>query len=519
MPSTSRRLARRSATIGPLTLAVVLAMPGTGHSAPGDLDLGFGGSSHGRVTFDLGAVTGLAVQPNGGIVVVADSPDATGVQAKARRFTADGRRDGDFGTTTLPTGLGAVALATAAVSQPDGRVIVVGTVPDAGGSNDIAVWRITRSGALDTSFGGDGLVQLGTAGSDTASDVALDAQGRTVVVGTSDNGDPDIAAARLTPGGAPDPTFNAGRMLVLPNPGLDSAGAVALQSDGQIVVGGLDHGIQGNAVLRITPGDAATPAALDKSFGGGDGVADVAGAIPTNSPDVAITSNGNILVLEAEASTSGALGDIDASVVQLDGAGVVDKVFGAADGTGARIAVPDVNTVAASALTVMPNGGVVVAGAVLDAGQRAFVAKFRSSGRPDVRMGTGGVRMLRADEGLAAVTALVDGRIVATGNVGADGVHNVLYRLRGDLRAPLCGGTKATIVGTRASDRLVGTRHPDVIAGLGSGDTITGLGKDDVICGGRGSDHLLGGRGNDRLIGGPGRDSLRGGPGRDLETP
>ncbi len=81
--------------------------------------------------------------------------------------------------------------------------------------------------------------------------------------------------------------------------------------------------------------------------------------------------------------------------------------------------------------------------------------------------------------------------------------------------ARLCGGKKATIVGTPRADRIRGTARRDVIAALGGDDVVRGLGGADLICGGAGRDTLRGGAGRDRLLGGAGRDRLFGGLGRD----
>lgn len=89
---------------------------------------------------------------------------------------------------------------------------------------------------------------------------------------------------------------------------------------------------------------------------------------------------------------------------------------------------------------------------------------------------------------------------------------------------PRCAGHTATIIGTRAPDRLVGTSGRDVIVGRGGADIILGLGGDDVICGGGGDDSIDGGPGNDVILGNAGDDYLdgaggidqpRGGPGAD----
>ena len=75
---------------------------------------------------------------------------------------------------------------------------------------------------------------------------------------------------------------------------------------------------------------------------------------------------------------------------------------------------------------------------------------------------------------------------------------------------PLCGGKKATCVGTPGHDLILGTDKDDVIMSMGGDDVVHGDAKDDIICGGMGNDSLMGARGNDTLYGGPGDDWLFG---------
>jgi len=538
------RLRRRVAVVGAvLSLGTVLVAADVASAAAGDLDLGFGGAGHGRVEFDLGGsgsvkLAGMAVQPDGGLVSVGTDLVPGGFdEAMAYRLHPDGTPDTRFGKVRLPHPSGTSALAEAAVAQPDGKIVVAGSIYTPGVTSDMAVWRLTRTGKLDTSFDGDGLVTVSVVAgsSEFASDVALDPQGRIVVAGATSlaGGDDDFALARLTATGAPDGTFNGGAaFFVHTHPGFDGAQSVAVQSDGEILLAGT-YGIE-NAVLRITPGTASTAALLDGTFGGGtfpagSGIADVPGTASILHTDVAVTAHGAIYVFDQVFHG----GHVVGTVVRLLRDGSVDDGFGAADGTGAHLVPADGVDFFVDKLAVLPGGGVV---AVEDDGGRFFIAKLRANGNPDTGMGRRGIKKLGDLDALGggiAVAALPDGRIVAAGELATAADTGLAYRLLGDFKAPSCGGKKATITGTTAPDRLVGTRRVDVIAGLGGGDRITGTGKGDIVCGSRGRDHLaggagadyllgqsghdtlLGGTGDDRLIGGPDHDRLNGGPGRD----
>ncbi len=80
---------------------------------------------------------------------------------------------------------------------------------------------------------------------------------------------------------------------------------------------------------------------------------------------------------------------------------------------------------------------------------------------------------------------------------------------------PRCGGSPATLVGTRGDDTVLGTGGPDVIFGHDGDDLLRGFGDDDTLCGANGDDELRGGPGDDDLRGGPGLDELKGQVGDD----
>ena len=89
-------------------------------------------------------------------------------------------------------------------------------------------------GDLDPTFGTDGIVQTNVGSPSGANDLVIQPDGKIVVVGSPPYGG-NMALARYLPDGSLDPTFGSGGIVVGP-PGI--ANAVALQADGDIVVGG-----------------------------------------------------------------------------------------------------------------------------------------------------------------------------------------------------------------------------------------------------------------------------------------
>lgn len=172
---------------GRIVLAGYLTVSGTNQialarfNANGTLDTGFGAS--GRVTTSLGLTNAyghsLALQPDGGIVVGGAAAFGFDDFLLAARYTTNGAPDTTFGAGGLSLVPRAWGVATAV--QPDGKIIVVGT-----STNDVGLFRFTAAGALDATFGNGGRVQTQfSIAADSASDLALQADGRIVVAGSA----------------------------------------------------------------------------------------------------------------------------------------------------------------------------------------------------------------------------------------------------------------------------------------------------------------------------------------------
>jgi uncharacterized delta-60 repeat protein len=210
-------------------------------------DASFGGGD-GIVTTDFGleaaAPGDVAVQPDGNIVVagfkrVMGDP----LRIVVARYTTDGSLDSGFGvggTTTTRIGLSATASSLALASN--GKIVVAGTA-QLRDQDDFCVARFRSDGTLDVRFGGDGKVTTDLGGStDRGSDVAIQQDGRIVVVGQASGTatkSPDFGIVRYLPRGVLDRTFSGdGKVRTDFKDEEDWAGAVAIQGNGKIVVGG-----------------------------------------------------------------------------------------------------------------------------------------------------------------------------------------------------------------------------------------------------------------------------------------
>jgi uncharacterized delta-60 repeat protein len=186
----------------------------------------------------------------------------------AAACAADGDIDTSFGTGGLAlTGLtdASGASACAPLVQPDGKIVTCATrLLNGSSGSDFLVARFNADGTPDTSFSFDGQLTIdfdNGAGSDLASALALQADGKIIVVGSTKAstapGTGDFAIARLDADGSLDTTFGAGTGKTTvafdlnAGAGNDTAASVALQADGKIVVAGSAE-IAGGAVFALT---------------------------------------------------------------------------------------------------------------------------------------------------------------------------------------------------------------------------------------------------------------------------
>ena len=146
--------------------------------------------------------------------------------------------------------------------QSDGMLILAGAAENL--SDDVGLTRVTSIGSLDT-FGSGGRVYWDSGwGDDHGWDVAVQSDGKIVVVGTSRLESANhLTVLRFDKDGTPDTAFGYNGYSII-NFGVNSEGkAVAIQPDGKIVVAG-DTTISDVAVARLDGNGV-----LDSTFGNG----------------------------------------------------------------------------------------------------------------------------------------------------------------------------------------------------------------------------------------------------------
>ena len=189
------------------------------------------------------SIAALALRPDGRIVAAGQRVHLTNYDFALAQYNPDGSLDSTFGSNGLVDTEFTVEadFIRGMALQPDGKIVVAGHTGQVG-FRDIALARYSADGSLDPSFSGDGklVMAIGT-GDDEAHDVLVQPDGKILLAGISAvNNDYEFMLARRNPDGSPDTTFGGGDGNVTTKIGAfdSSAYAVLLQWDGKIVVGG-----------------------------------------------------------------------------------------------------------------------------------------------------------------------------------------------------------------------------------------------------------------------------------------
>jgi uncharacterized delta-60 repeat protein len=227
-----------------------------------------------------------------------------------------------------------IAFATAAVVQPDGK-LVVGVRsefwqcdPAGGGCNfsvSYSVVRLNANGSRDSSFNFTNTSSLGA-----VSSIALQSDGK-VIIGSAFY---SFKIARLNADGSLDGSFNPGTG---PNAGVTS---VALQSDGKVLIGGYFGAVNGtnrNGIARLNANGS-----LDNTF-------DPGGGSNGGVKALALQSNGKVVIGGDFTTVNGTNRN---HIARLNTDGSLDSSFD--PGTGANGSIVSV--------ALQPDGKVLIAG-------------------------------------------------------------------------------------------------------------------------------------------------------------
>jgi len=289
------------------------------YNADGSLDQGFG--SGGKQTTDffggVDAAYAIAIQGDGRLVVAGyalhTSDYSTGDFALAR-YNPDGTLDQSFGSGGKQTTdfFGNLDSVSGLTIQPDGKIVAAGYARNSAdtSTDDFALARYNQDGALDQTFGSGGKQTTDFFGhEDAAEGVTLQADGKILLAGQTyhgdDNSTSDFALARYNPDGTLDQGFaSGGRQTTDFFGALDSAYAIAVQSDGKIALVGTARHTSDPSTSDFALARYNQDGSLDQSFGSaGKQTSDFFGNLD-GADGVAIQPDGKIVLAGIALHTS-----------------------------------------------------------------------------------------------------------------------------------------------------------------------------------------------------------------------
>jgi uncharacterized delta-60 repeat protein len=366
-------------------LAVLLLVPAAAQARAADPDRAFGRQG----TTTLTATSGDAV--GGAVKVISGNRVLAGGAAEGRfvvvRLRSTGRLDSRFGTggQAVPALPGTTLDGVRAIAVfRDGRIVAAGTLRLSDGVTYMVVFRLLPTGESDPSFGaGHGYVVTGPPGSELGA-MVMDANG-TITLGGSRARDIPVII-RLLVDGSPDQTF--GSNATVDGAVLGIGGRVTgllVRADGTttFTVGGFPNLNYPAAftVLRLLPNGESDPS------WGGDGIAHVPLG-PGTAPGVGAAAiragpSGTTLVAGTDRT---AAGTPRGAVMRLGADGTLDARFG---GNGVARVAPAGREIRIKAMVRDSSGRILLAGS----GQppEGMVLRLRASGRRDKTFGKNGI--------------------------------------------------------------------------------------------------------------------------------
>lgn len=240
-------------------------------------------------------------------------------------------------------------------------------------------------GTIDSSFAVNGVLQRNVNGWDVITSVAVQTDGKIVSAGyTEKDYQSSFLVMRILPDGSPDPDFGTnGVAMAKISEFSNEANAVAIQSDGKIVIGGVTRPQENTnedfALVRFMPDGT-----LDNSFHQDGKVTLHVGSVDEIQsiavlPDGKILAAGNVRTNKTKFALARFLPD-----------GTLDTGFGLNNGY-TTTALGSSYDVCAS-MAVQSDGKIILAGSTVISGWPDIgLVRYNSNGTPDNSFGTNGI--------------------------------------------------------------------------------------------------------------------------------
>ena len=320
--------------------------------------------------------------------------------------------------------------ARAVAIQDDGKIVVAGQFSNPA-YDDFFVIRYNTDGSLDTSFDMDGIVITDFGGDDVAQALAIQSDGKIVVAGyTSPNGSvADFALARYNSDGSLDTNFDSdGKLITSLGSGYDYPSGIAIQSDDKIVVvGGKYIGINDYDIAVLRYNADGSP---DTTFDTDGIVTTPIGNVDNFGNSIAIQPDGKIIVGGTTYNGS----NLDWALVRYNSDGSLDTSFDT-DGIVTQDFGIGSGFERGGYIALQPDGKIVIAGS--DNDNYFFLARYNDTGALDTAFDTDGFVSTYMGGGYDTVRGVAlqeNGKIVIAGYSDRDNDFAVVrYNLNGSL--------------------------------------------------------------------------------------
>mgnify|MGYP002073842743 CR=1 FL=1 len=346
----------------------------------------------------------LAIQPDGKILLAGSASIVAGNAGNLTllRVHPDGSPDPSFGDTepgwSVEDTYVASFSADAVAVLPDGNILAAGTNYD---NTAFVFFHFGTAGWLQPDFGQRGISQVPFGNVCRLRAIALQPDGKLVAAGeVREDQITHFALTRIDPvSGAIDPAFSFdGKVTGDFNGAGAVAYAVAIQSDGKILAGGISA--NQFAMMRFLPDGS-----LDYSFGNQGKVLTYLGQ-EASLQAIAIQPDGKILAAGTAASVSWGLYPAFTLLRYLPD-GSLDPSFGESG----AVSVP--NGILRS-MALQADGKIVAAGTTYPQ-SGIQVLRFLPDGAPDPTFGTAGQSIVVANAATTGMQLQPDGNIVVSG--------------------------------------------------------------------------------------------------------
>jgi uncharacterized delta-60 repeat protein len=441
----------------------------------GSPDTSFNGD--GQLVLDLGGddiARGIAVQGNlaiggGGKIILAGEQHGQGMALVSLNAT-DGSLNTDFagqGVSLIPLD-GSLPGAAGLLIQPDDKIVLAGR-----GKDQFALLRFKPDGSPDSHFGGDGLefTDFGP-GNESARALVLRTDGELLAAGLD-------KIADYFPDGSLDA---GGRLMTVFSPDFNNEDAfdLAVGPDGKIILAGGMYASLSSilALSRYNPDGS-----LDPTFSE-DGLATFPGLGLSTAHNLALQPDGKIVVA-GQTQTSPGVSDL--LLVRLNGDGTPDASCGLHDGIAAHFG----GSAFTSSLALQTDGKILIAGLLDDqpnGGTSAWVARYNPECSTDTAgFGQDGVVLMQFDSQNTEprVLPLPDGKILVV-NQQQDGFALVRLTANGEFDETFGPSGRVTIQSNVQLIPSAAVRQPSgriVVAGYtDSGDLfLAGISPDGSL--------------------------------------